>query len=64
MLDEYATLLSPFATLSQCSVSSRIQWLLFHSPMLLKRRNVATKGPQRKQEAQREIFFSENLKED
>ena len=56
-LDEYATLLSPFATLSQRSDSSRIQWLLVSLPISLRRSKVAIKGPQRKQEAQRGIFF-------
>ena len=64
MLDEYATLLEPFARLSQCSDPSRIQWLLVCLPILPERRNVAIKCPQGKQEAQREIFFSQILKED
>jgi len=57
MLDECATLLLPFARLSQCSDSSRIHCFLVYLPILPKRSNMAIKGPQRKQQAQREIFF-------
>ena len=56
ILDEYATLLSPFARLSQCSESSRIQCFFVYLPILQRRRNMVIKGPQGKQEAQKEIF--------
>jgi hypothetical protein len=54
-VDENVTLLPPFARLSQYSDTSCIQWVLVYLPTLLKRLNMAIKGPQGKQDAQRKF---------